>query len=275
MPFFSTLMNKPKSPEVLNKVVSIHIDKIARNPYQPRQEFGDLEELAESIRQNGILQPLTVREIMPGSYELIAGERRLRAAKLAGLDEVPSIIVQMTDRGSAVMSLVENIQRKDLNFFDEAEAIAKLIDLYGMTQEDAALRLGKSQPTIANKLRLLRLSPEERKKISVYGLTERHARALLKLTDPIARAEAIENIRLKKLNVEHSERLIDGMLIRAAEQEKTAATIRRTNGLFKDVRLFVNTINHAVEVMRSAGIEAEQTKVEHEEFIEYTIKIPR
>jgi ParB family chromosome partitioning protein len=276
MPLFPSLSPKTKGPEVINKVVSIDADQIVKNPYQPRREFGaDIDELADSIRANGILQPLTVRETdPPGTYELIAGERRLRAAKLCGLEKVPCIIVTMSDRNSAVMALVENIQRRDLSFFDEAEAITKLIELYGLTQEDAALRLGKSQPTIANKLRLLRLSPEERGLISDYGLTERHARALLKLSVHEERLEAIENIRLKKLNVEHTERMIDGMNIRKEEREHTAETIRRSSGLFKDVRLFANTISHAVDVMRAAGIKAEQTKVQHSDYIEYVIKIP-
>jgi ParB family chromosome partitioning protein len=278
MPFFTSLGSKTnsKGPEVINKVVSIPIERIVKNPYQPRREFGtDIDELAESIRVNGILQPLTVRESdTPGDYELVAGERRLRAATVCGFQKVPCIVVRMTDKVSAVMALVENIQRKDLSFFDEAEAISKLIELYGMTQEDAALRLGKSQPTVANKLRLLRLSPDERRLISEYGLTERHARALLKLQTPEERFEAIENIRLKKLNVEHTERLIDGMIIRKQEHEHTNETIRRSQGLFKDVRLFANTISHAVEVMRAAGIAAEQSKTQHSDYIEYVIKIP-
>jgi ParB family chromosome partitioning protein len=305
MPLFGGIQNKNRSPEVVNKVVKIRTEQIVPNPYQPRQEFGsDLEELAESIRANGILQPLTVREITESAnsannsnssnntyitnnasnagshgntalYELVAGERRLRAAKLCGLTEVPCIIVQMTDRGSAVMALVENIQRRDLGFFDEAEAIARLIELYNMTQEDAAIRLGKSQPTIANKLRLLKLDPTERKKISEYGLTERHARALLKLETPEDRDEAIENIRLKKLNVEHSDRMIEGMIIRKNEQQKAENTIKRSSGLFRDIRLFTNTIAHAVDVMRAAGINAEQNKTEYPDYVEYTVRIPR
>jgi ParB family chromosome partitioning protein len=282
MPLFSNLSNKNRVlpqknlPEVINKVVNIDAELIRPNAYQPRQVFGaDIAELAESIRQNGILQPLTVREgFTPGTYELIAGERRLRAAKLAGLREIPCIIVEMSDRNSAVMALVENIQRKDLCFFDEAEAVAKLIEIYGLTQEEAALRLGKSQPTVANKLRLLRLSPNERAKITEYGLTERHARALLKLTDPNERLEAIENIRLKKLNVEHTERMIDGLIMRREESAKTSEMVRRSSVLFKDVRLFVNTITHAVDVMRAAGINAEMEKTQRDGYIEVITKIP-
>jgi ParB family chromosome partitioning protein len=168
------------------------------------------------------------------------------------------------------MALVENIQRRDLNFFDEAEAIDRLIDIYGLTQEDAAIRLGKSQPTVANKLRLLRLTSDERGKILQFGLTERHARALLKLTNADDRAEAIENIRLKKLNVEQTERMIDGMLIARKDTER----VRKASGMFRDVRLFINTISHAVDVMRAAGINAEATQNKTETYTEYIIKIP-
>ncbi|MDR0903076.1 MAG: ParB/RepB/Spo0J family partition protein [Ruminococcus sp.] len=282
MPIFSNLTNKNRVlpqknlPEVVNKVVNIGVERISPNAYQPRQVFGaDIAELAESIRQNGILQPLTVRESFnAGTYELIAGERRLRAAKLAGLNEVPCIILEMSDRNSAVMALVENIQRKDLCFFDEAAAIAKLIEIYGLTQEEAALRLGKSQPTVANKLRLLRLSDTERAKITEYGLTERHARALLKLTATDERLEAIENIRLKKLNVEQTERMIEGIIIRREESVKTSDMVRRSSVLFRDVRLFVNTITHAVDVMRAAGINAEMEKTQRDGYIEVVTKIP-
>ena len=151
--------------KVVNKVVQIETDKIIPNPYQPRREFDDLEGLAQSILQNGILQPLTVRR-ENGEIELVSGERRLRAAKMLGMETVPCIIVEMSGRNSAVMALIENIQRQDLSVFDEAEAIAKLIDFYGMTQEDAAVKLGKSQSTIANKLRILKLDQETKNKIT-------------------------------------------------------------------------------------------------------------
>jgi ParB family chromosome partitioning protein len=266
MPFFT----RPTTEKVINKVINIPVEIIAPNPYQPRREFGtDIAELAESIKANGILQPLTVRAV-DNKYQLVAGERRLRAAKMAGFEEVPCIVVNITDRNSAVMALVENIQRRDLGFFDEAEAIYRLIDIYGLTQEDAAIRLGKSQPTVANKLRLLKLTAEERAKIIHYGLTERHARALLKLSAGDDRAEAIENIRLKKLNVEQTERMIDGMLIARKETDR----VRKASGMFRDVRLFINTITHAVDVMRAAGINAEASQNKTESYTEYIIKIP-
>lgn len=256
--------------KVLNKVLEIDIDKIQPNPYQPRKRFDDeLVGLAESIKHNGILQPLSVRA-EADYYVLIAGERRLRAAKMTGLTSVPCIVMKMTERNSAVMALLENIQRRDLSFFDEAAAIDKLIDFYGMTQEDAAIRLGKTQSTIANKLRLLKLEPEIRLRVGELGLTERHARALLKLEKPELQLEALENIRLKKLNVEATERMIEAMLCKAEELE----SIRRRSGAFRDVRLFVNTINKAVEMMRAAGINADSQKIQQDGYIEYIVRIP-
>lgn len=256
--------------KVLNKVIQVETDKIEPNPYQPRREFDDIEELAQSIRQNGILQPLTVRRVDDG-YQLIAGERRLRAAKLAGMRFVPCIAVSVTERNSAVLALIENIQRRDLSFFDEAEAIAKLIDFYGMTQEDAAIRLGKSQSAIANKLRLLKLDKSLQAKISEYGLTERHARALLKVPDLQKQLEITEAVHQKKLNVEATERYIEAAL----EKERDLASLKKRSAVLKDVRLFVNTINKAVEMMKAAGINADSRKIQNEDYIEYIVKIPK
>lgn len=254
--------------KVVNKVVQIETDKILPNPYQPRRDFEDLEGLAQSILQNGILQPLTVRR-ENGEIELVSGERRLRAAKMLGMETVPCIIVEMSGRNSAVMALIENIQRQDLSVFDEAEAIAKLIDFYGMTQEDAALKLGKSQSTIANKLRILKLDEDTKNKITEYGLTERHARAFLKLPEEM-RPQILETVNCRKLNVEATERLIDTMLHKKTEME----SLRKRSVVFKDVRLFVNTINKAVEMMKAAGINADSKKIQQEDFIEYIVRIP-
>lgn len=256
--------------KVVNKVIEIEIDKIEANPYQPRTVFGDdIEELAESIKINGLLQPLTVKQDGE-KYILIAGERRLRALKSLGNTFAPCIVLEVTDRNSAVLALVENIQRKDLHFFDEAEALSKLLDFYGMTQEDAAIRLGKKQSTIANKLRLLKLSDNIRSKIRCFGLTERHARSLLRLSSENLQSEAIENICSKKLNVEQTERLVNALIDRENERE----SIRRRSGAFKDIRLFVNTINKAVEMMKAAGINADSQKIKENGYIEYIVRIP-
>jgi len=256
--------------KTINKVIRIPVDKIVPNPHQPRKFFGeDLGGLAESIKLNGILQPITVRE-MPDGYELIAGERRLRAAKINGMTEVPCIVMKITERNSALLALVENIQRANLSFFEEADAIEKLIDFYGMTQEDAAAKLGKSQSTVANKLRLLRLGEEERRLICEYGLTERHARALLKLKTSEEQCEVIKEIFKRRLNVEAAERYIDEL----TESKEKAERMKRFSGAFKDVRLFVNTLNKAVDMMRLAGINAASQKIEEEGYIEYIVRIP-
>ena len=262
-----TFKNKEK---VVNKVVEIEVDKIFPNPYQPRKQFDDeINGLAESIKSNGLLQPLTVRKC-GDQYELIAGERRLRAMKMLGYEFVQCIIIDMTERNSAVMALVENIQRKDLQFFDEAIALEKLIDFYGMTQKDAAVKLGKSQSTIANKLRLLKLPVEIRNKVCECGLTERHARALLKLKTTEKQLEVIDIIYSRRLNVDSTEKLIENIIEKASEFE----SIHRRSGAFKDIRLFVNTINKAVEMMKAAGINADSEKIQQDGYIEYVVRIP-
>lgn len=255
----------------INKVIQIPIDDIVPNPHQPRTEFdhADISSLAESIKQNGILQPLTLRK-SDTKYELIAGERRLRAAKLVGLEYVPGIVLEVSDRASAVLALVENIQRQDLSFFDEANAIEKLIEYYGMTQEDAAIKLGKAQSTIANKLRLLRLSDEERQLIMKYNLTERHARALLKLASKEERLQIIEKIIKYNLNVERTEQAIEDFI----EKNSIKESYRKRSRVFQDVRIFINTINKAVETMQAAGILADASKTQNEEYIEYRVRIP-
>lgn len=256
--------------KIVNKVIEIDIEKIEANPYQPRTVFGDdINELAESIKLNGLLQPLTVKA-EGEKYVLIAGERRLRALKVLKYTTAPCIILDVTDRNSAVLALVENIQRKDLHFFDEAEALSNLLDFYGMTQEDAAIRLGKTQSTIANKLRLLKLSNDVRNKIRCSGLTERHARALLKLQSENLQLEVIESVCSKRLNVEQTERLVAAIIDRENERE----SIRRRSGAFKDIRLFVNTINKAVEMMKAAGINADSQKIKENGYIEYIVRIP-
>ena len=255
--------------KVVARVIQVEVDKIEPNPYQPRRKFDDIENLAQSIKQNGLLQPITVRRTEEG-YQLVAGERRLRAAKMLGMEVVPCIPVTITERNSAVMALIENIQRRDLSYFDEAEAIETLIDFYGMTQEDAAIKLGKSQPSIANKLRLLKLDKEVREKLSEYRLTERHARTLLRIQCKGQQLDIVETFHSKNMNVETAERYIDTFL----QKERDMASLKKRSVVFKDVRLFVNTLNKAVEMMKAAGIEADSKRIQNEEYIEYIVKIP-
>lgn len=256
--------------KVINKVVSIGIDQIIPNPNQPRIRFDDEElgQLADSIRENGLLQPLTVRKNPRGQYELISGERRLRAGKLAGLDHIPCIIIETDARQSAVLALIENIQRSNLNFFEEAAAIRNLITEYQISQEEAAVKLGKAQSTIANKLRLLKLTEAEQCAILNNGLSERHARALLKLDDREDRLKVLEKVLQKKMNVVQTEAYIESQLNSPARPEKKRVMI------IKDVRLFLNTINRALDTMKRAGIKAESTKKQDGEYIEYVVRIP-
>lgn len=258
-----------------NKISEIPIIKIRPNKSQPRHVFNEdeLAALSRSISENGVLQPITVRRISATEYELIAGERRLRASVLAGLKKIPCIVIKCSDKESAVFALLENLQRSDLGFFEEARGISRLIRRFGLTQEEAARKLGKSQSTIANKLRLLKLTYEEQEWILNAGLTERHARALLRIDDKDVRREALSKIISDKLNTQQTDSLVSIML-KTLEQP-----VIRQKGIskvvIKDVRIFVNTINKAIDTMRLAGIDAQSNKTDNESFIEYTIRIPK
>ncbi len=255
----------------IGKVVQIPIEDVHPNPEQARKDLDQvgISALADSIRQNGILQPLTVRKVSNG-YEVISGERRLRASKIARLDYVPCIILEVNDRNSAILNLVENIQRKDLSFFDEAIAIDRLIKSYGLTQEDTAIKLGKAQSTIANKLRLLKLTEEERMVITKFGLTERHARALLKLSAPEDRLNVINIIVKERLNVEKTEKAV----LEYIEENNLKNCGKRRKSAFSDIRFFMNTINRAIENMQSAGVKANSSKYQCDDYIEYRVRIP-
>lgn len=227
-------------------------DSIAANPNQPRRVFAEdaLNSLADSISRFGILQPLTVRAV-DGGYELIAGERRLRAAKIAGLKELPCIVTEADDRRSAELALIENLQREELNIFEQAGAIASLIDIYELTQEQVAQRLSTSQSYVANKLRILKLSSAEREIILDASLTERHARSLLRIKDDALRMEALKHIAARKLNVAAAELYID-RLVEADRLERQKANRRI---VIRDIRVFYNTVDKAVELMRESGID--------------------
>ena len=254
-----------------NKILLIPQGDILPNPNQPRRRFDydELEGLAQSIRANGILQPLLVRNIENGRYELIAGERRLRAARLVGLTKVPCIVNEISESDSAVFAVIENLQRQNLDYFEEAEALALLINDYRMSQEELCKKLGKAQSTLSNKLRLLKLSDEMRYKISRAGLSERHARALLSLSDEVQRARALSIIIDRHLTVNESETLIEQML------RKNETPKRQILKGFKDIRIFINTLNNAVDAIRRAGIDADSVKTETDEYVEYIVRIPK
>ncbi len=256
----------------VNRVVLLDTDKISPSPYQPRRQFDrkGLQELADSIAQSGLLQPITVREINTG-YELIAGERRLKACRMLHMEQIPSIIEQYDDEKSAVFALVENLQRRDLNYFEEAIGIQQLMVHYHMTQQQIAERLGKAQSTIANKLRLLNFSESMRQRMLDEGLTERHARALLKLADEELVNKALEHIVSERLNVGESERFIQTMM-QPEEPEKPKPT---RLFIVKDLRIFLNTITRAISTMKLAGINVDTRKTEDDEYIHYTMRIPK
>ena len=234
------------------RVQYIPLGRIRPNPQQPRRSFDEegLAELAASIRSCGILQPLTVRRAGEG-YELVAGERRLRAARIAGLREVPCLVAQVGEEDSALLALMENLQRRDLDCWEEAQAIARLISRYGLSQEEAARRLGRAQPTVANKLRLLRLPEDVRALLRENGLTERHARALLRLQDPEVQRRA------------------------AGQSAQVTPPRGRSTYIIKDVRLFLNSVDRGLHLMRQAGVDAGWNRQDTDREILLTIRIPK
>ncbi len=256
------------------KIVFIDIDGILPNPTQPRRHFDAkaLAELSDSISRYGILQPLTVRRLA-SSFELIAGERRLRAARIAGLTEVPCIVMEIDTEESSLIALVENLQRRDLDFIEEAEGLSRLIELYGMSQEEAARRVGKSQSAVANKLRILRLTPDILYIIREANLTERHARALLRLESDSDRITVLGNIIKRGLNVAKAEEYIDYFL--SSKKESPTKKAGKPIYVLKDVRLFLNTITRGMDIMKQSGINAKYGKDETETDIILTIKIPK
>ncbi len=256
-----------------NRVLDIPIISIRPNKTQPRKNFDEdeLMSLARSISTNGILQPLTVRKLSDAEYELVAGERRLRASILAGLTTVPCVLIKCTDKESAVFALIENLQRSDLNMFEEARGISRLIRKFDITQEEAAAKLGKKQSTVANKLRLLKLTLEEQDWITQAGLSERHARALLRVEDEEFRKKILSQIISDGLSATEAESYISDFIHRNTLPDKK----QDRKIIVKDLRIFVNTINKAVDTMRLSGINAIAKRTESDEYIEYTVKIPK
>lgn len=253
------------------QVLDLPVAEIRPNPRQPRRDFppGELAELALSISQVGVLQPLTVRHT-PGGWELIAGERRLRAAQLAGLLRVPCLPMEADSDASALLALVENLQRQDLTVWEEAAALRQLIDRHHLSQEEAAQRVGKSQSAVANKLRLLKLPEDVIATLRSHRLTERHARSLLRLGSPEAQRAALEEILKRGLNVAQTEVYIDRLLQSGTAPRKAAPVYR-----IRDVRLFLNTVKRSLAVMQSAGVNARCGKEETDREITLTIHIPK
>lgn len=257
-----------------SRIVYLPAGDILPNPEQPRRNFepNAMRELAASISRYGILQPLSVRRRGSG-YELVSGERRLRAARLVGLREVPCIVLDVDASKSSILALVENLQRKDLDFIEEAEGLSRLISEHNYKQEEVARLVGLSQSAVSNKIRLLRLSPELLRMIRETGLTERHARALLRLDEEQERQHAFDQIVKKNLNVANTEELIDAYLLKKSEKQKNAQN--RQVYVIKDVRLFLNTISRGMNIMQQSGIDAQCGRDETDQEIILTIKIPK
>ena len=264
------MKNRRKGDFLSTRVQYISLSRLTPNPQQPRRSFDEaaLRELAESIRVYGILQPLTVRRVGEG-YQLIAGERRMRAARIAGLREVPCLVAQVDEQDAGMLALIENLQRRDLDCFEEATAIARLISRYGLSQEQAAEKLGKSQSAVANKLRLLRLSEPVRQGLRQAGLTERHARALLRLPDEAAQISALATIAARGWNVAQTESYVERLLTEAPAPQRPATYI------IKDVRLFLNSIDRSLQVMRQSGVNADLGRRDTDSEILLTIRIPK
>ena len=258
------------------KIKYININKIRPNPYQPRKSFdkGALEELASSIQEHGLMQPITVRAV-GDNYELIAGERRLKASKLIGLEEIPAVIVEVSNQNSAVLALIENLQRENLNFIEESQAYHNIMKDHGYTQQELAKSIGKNQSTVANKLRLLKLPESIINKLIENNLSERHARALLRLPDKKLQLKVLNRIIAQGLSVKRTEEMIDKILISTTQEDKIKKQKDQKIKMFlKDIRLFTNTITQAVDIIQKSGVDAKYTMQEKSDGYEIKIKIP-
>ncbi|MEA3423064.1 MAG: ParB/RepB/Spo0J family partition protein [Bacillota bacterium] len=249
-----------------NNIIFIDINEIVPNPHQPRKEFNEerIDELAESIEKVGLIQPLVVRKNSVG-YELIAGERRLRASKKIGLKQIPVILFDVNDIGSAAISLIENIQREQLNYIDEAISYKNLIEQHNVTQQQIAKLIGKSQSSVANKLRLLKHSDQVIMKLRSNGLTERHGRALLNLNDEEEKISIINDIINKELNVKDTEKLVEMRHIAIRKKRQ------KIKSVIKNYKVYLNTIIKAIDEIAKFGVKIHHDITEDEK--EYTIVI--
>lgn len=259
-----------RSRQETNTVLQLPLSQIVPCPYQPRKLINRqaLEDLARNISENGILQPLTATRLPDGRYQLIAGHRRLLAASKAGLETVPVILLDKTEEEVAVLAVIENLQREDLNFFEQAMAIQSLMTNLSLTQAEVGQKLSLSQPAVANKLKLLQFSKEQQMKILAFGLSERHARAISRL--PAEKQDkALDYIVRNSLNVSATDRYINSLLLpKEKHRQNTKINI-------KDLRIFTNTITKAVKIMQTAGIKAGCEKTEDDTAIRWQITVPK
>lgn len=254
------------------KLANIKVEDIALNPNQPRKSFDEYElhKLSESIKQNGIIQPLSVRLTNDG-YVLIAGERRLRAAKKAGLKKVPCVICRVNGETAAAYAIIENLQRADLSVFEQAEGISRLISEFGISHAEAAERLGIAQSTLSNKLRVLRLSIEERQQITAARLTERHARALIRIENEGERKEILNKVIAESMTAKECEDYIEAIV--NPEKRESKKPLRKSG--IADVRIFSNSLNRLIDSMLAAGMNLSRRRQENKQYIEYRIRIEK
>ncbi|MGI6512848.1 MAG: ParB/RepB/Spo0J family partition protein [Syntrophomonadales bacterium] len=256
-------------------LLQVPLKDVQTSPYQPRQEIDEIElrELAGSIHEVGLIQPIVVRKVKSG-YELVAGERRFRACQLLGLTEIPAILMELDDKNTAALSLIENLQRKNLNYFEEAKAYARLINDFGFTQEEVARKAGKSQSGIANKLRLLKLSPQVQKMISPDVISERHARALLKLNSDEEKMMVLQMIYEQELNVRETEEFVERIRNNLPpEMQKKERKNRK--GAIKDAQAFLKTLQKTIIRAKNDGVDMMITEREYDEAVELVIRIPK
>src|SRR5699024_8770212 len=261
------------------------ITAIKPNPYQPRRNFDQkaLEELSQSIKSYGIIQPISVRQLSNDSYEIVAGERRLRASELAELETIPVIIVDFRDKESAMMALIENLQREDLNFIEEAEGYHNLIRDHSFTQQELAEKIGKSQSTIANKIRLLKLPEDLQKTLIEKDLTERHGRVLLKLPDDELRYAVLDQVLDNNLNVSNTEEVVEDILSDLREEDEKDEKDKKDGEeppqqnikSLINVRIYLNTLKKAYKAIKEFGINADYKEIDKDDHVEVVIKIPK
>lgn len=259
---------------MISNIVNIDVNKIIPNKNQPRKIFDDnaLEELSQSIKNYGIIQPITVRKIYDDIYEIVAGERRYKAIKLLKMDTIPAVIIEVKEEESAAMALIENLQREDLDFIEEAMAYERLIEDFELNQTQLAEKLGKSQSTIANKMRILKLPDSVKQKIREGGLSERHARALLKLDDEELLLNILDKVISKDLNVSETEKLVNSI---AEDINEKKIRDKRYVRNFINYKIYINTIKNAYNEIVKTGIDAKFEQEESDEFIEIKVKIPK
>lgn len=259
---------------MISNIVNIDVNKIIPNKNQPRKTFDDkaLEELSQSIKNYGIIQPITVRKIYDDIYEIVAGERRFKAVKLLSMETIPAVVIEVKEEESAAMALIENLQREDLDFIEEAMAYERLIEDFDLNQTQLAEKLGKSQSTIANKMRILKLPESVKQRLREGGLSERHARALLKIDDEELLLGIVEKVINKDLNVSETEKLVNSI---AEDINEKKIRDKRYVRNFINYKIYINTIKNAYNEIVKTGIDAKFEQDESDEYIEIKVKIPK